>query len=933
MKRKTTNDLDFDVTQTDYQVGLDDTKVKKSRGKFGHNVITHNAPKLWELILKELKQPILVLLIVAMIATFAIAIETVATPHKDGPNTLEIIPMFVEPCFILGIITFSVSFTILQEKKIAKTLITIKKLTETESVVIRNGRKEIVNAGDLVVGDIIEVSKNEIIGADCKLIFANDLEVNESILVGRELINLKDANFRSVDITPMEIRKNYIFKGTKVVRGNGLAIVTAVGNKTQLGILKQAVEQSSGEALSPLQKQIDKLSKILGAIAGAVCLIFFFLDVIASCHYHNITFGDNHAINSLSISISLAIAAIPEGLLAIVTVLLTACVKTMSARYVLVKKIPYVELLGFSNTIALEDKGVIDNEHLPIARIENFIKTDKKADGLKDELVYRLLSLFTLSNKEHKVDNEQITHFLRNHQLDALEMCANDELVNYWSDESSNLILTYNTITKEYTAVRLTSYSDIKAKNVKLEFNHKLAVEACVEDMKHDGLVSELLTYETYTELPNNLSLNNAQKFKLGALVGVTNTQYCIDILNDSHMTPIIMTEKSLEELKQDISNLDILNKENVQVCTGAQIKSWDDVELKDNIQNYNIFTGLDYQDKLRIVYLLKTTSNICLAGGNQSDEDSMREVNVACAFTRIATNRASDNSQVIITNNSLSSVISGIRLSRTVLLNIKSTLTLLLTANVSCLLTTFIGILVYMFQPLCSLQLLTINILAETAIGFPMANNVRRENVMKFKQLKPGAFIIDKDMALKIFIMGALAAGLSLLMFFIGAGAFYHYDYTAMTNGLNLIAGQKVGAPVETAEYAIGGGSSLAFMTLSLILLMNGMCYRTTGSIFTETWESSKRMFIVVAVCIAIVCIFNYIPKLNNVFQCDPYSFTKFADAHANEPNYQWLNIMPYLCLALNIGVHEVWKIVDNKNINKSMQPSQTPIIENSTI
>lgn len=904
--------LDFDVSKTDPKIGLDTNKVDKSRGKFGSNVITSNPPKMWELILKELKQPIIILLIIAMLATFAIAIETVATPGHNGEGTLEIIPMFVEPCFILGIITFSISFTIIQENKIAKAVIMIKRLTSSDSVVIRNSKKEIINSCDLVVGDIIEVSPNQIVGADCKLISNNDLSINESILVGRELINSKDINFHSVDTTPIENRKDYIFKGTKVISGNGLAIVTSVGNQTQLGILKQAIEANEAHNLSPLQKQIDKLSKILGAIAGSVCLIFFFLDVIASCHYKNITFGDNHAIESLSISISLAIAAIPEGLLAIVTVLLTACVKKMSSRYVLVKKIPYVELLGFASSISLEDKGILDKEHLPIGRVHDFIKSDSKEENSQNKVVYKLLASFILSNNLNHLTNEQIKDFLHNNQFNFEEAIRNLKLINSWTDSNASMVLVYNEQDKKYYAVKTNNIKIDDCKSIHIDLIHKTRLEYAINDMLSDGLSAQLLSYEIFDSLPNHLNLSNTSKFKIAGLVGICDVNQCVKELIKAHITPVIVTENSLERLKEDLVDITSFEFNNDQIISSEEIKKLDDLELKNSINNYKIFVNLDSQDKLRIIAALKASSNVCVVGGYHTDEESMKEANVACSFTRISTITASDNCQVVVTNNSLSSVLAGIRLSRTVLSNIKSTLTMLLTANVACLLTTFIGILVYMVQPLCSLQLLSINILAETIIGFPMANNRRSENVMAFKPLNPKAFIIDKSMAIKIFVMGILAAGLSLLMFYVGAGAFYNYDYSAMTDlhtGLNGLA------DTDKSNTALNAGSSLSFLTLALILLVNGICYRTNISIFKDSIESSKKMLIVVACCILIVLLFAYIPHLNIVFQSDPYSFTT---SNGCSHNLQWLNIMPYLAVCLNIGVHEVWKLIDNKMITK---------------
>lgn len=893
----------FDVDSVDVKQGLNDEQVKQNRHNFGINIISAKVKKTWEVVLKELKQPIIILLIIAAIATLAIAIDTVATPGNNGETAIGIIPMFVEPGLIAAIIAFSVSFTVWQEKKINKAMQNISRLTAGKCVVIRNGKKECINAADLVVGDVIVLMPNQIINADAKLVESENLEIDESILVGSTLINKKDAHFVSNETTKIEERQNYVFNGTKVLSGSGLAIVTAVGNNTQLGILNQAVA-TDNEQLSPLQKQISKLSKILGLIAGCVCVVFFFLYILAVGHYQNFTFGDHHAVESISISISLAVASIPEGLLAIVTVLLTACVKLMSSRYVLVKKIPYVELLGSINEISFEHHGILDLQEMPIAKIEDL----KPKNNVLN--YFEALGLISLVNKNNLISHKQIDDFLAINQLDLNHLTNSYSLLKQ-EVNNNQVVAVFNKENCEHLFVVRYSVLDEQTASQ----NHHLVKE-------YDRFIADHLDVyhlECAQVTDSNVDLNNVNFISL-ALIGICNLSKSLTALKDAGITPIVVTQQSWDEIQDNLLHLNFVTNEEQEVLNSEQLNKLDYQDLKAHLQQYKVFVNMSEEDKTRIISVLKNGDNIGVVGGLNSDAEIIKLANVGCVFTSVATMSASDNAKIVVTNNSVSALVAGVKYSREVMLNIKSVLTLLLTANVTCLFTTLIGILVFMIQPLCSIQLLVINVLAETIIGFPMASNKRRENVMKFAPYNPNRFIIDKKMAIKIFGFGFLITALTLIMFYIGTASFYNFDYSQMTStvyGISLSSvdynsipefAKQIWVSNGTINLATYAGSSLAYVTIGLCLLFNGLSFRTSYSIFTDSFKNTKNMLITALACFAFVAIVNYIPHLNKVFQADPYAFSQVGNG------YEWFNVLPYVCCFFVIGVHELTKFIDNK-------------------
>ena len=890
--------------------GLDEQEVKNNRQKFGKNVFKTKETPVWKQILVNFKEPMMILLVIALSALLAMGIDSVVSKDHNGEDVTEMISTFVEAGLILLIIFISIGLSLWQENKVKKVTSNLENLTNLSCFVIRNNQIINIKSSEVVVGDLLYLQENSIVAADAKLLKSQSLKIDETILVGHHLINTKDFNFVSTPNLNVEMQKENVFQGTKVVHGFGIAEVFAIGKNTQLSILKQAIVTKPTKK-SYLEKQIGKLSLILGMIAGSISIAFFFLYILAVGRYSDFTFGNNNVIKSLSVSISLAIATIPEGLLAIVAVILTGVANTLKSNYLLVKKMPSIVTFSYVDEVLIETKNLIDQNDFRISNIYSFNQKDEMKSS-------ELLNLFSFSQINYGFDKNSIFSFLDLSNYEVKDIKEEYEFIDNKLNDNYELLVLKNKKTQTY--LYLIKTFNFNSKRIWNVYKDQKDFKKHLQEINQFGLTPICLTYfETNNLIKDDIN-NHLSKVKANCLIGLCNVTSSLKMLQEYNVDCKITTEDSKENILKQIENSEFSEYKNSILTKQEMLYILNNSENKqDELNKFKIFCELDENSKLQLYEVLSQSKTISYAGGVNSDSAVLSANNLSCVFSGVSNIKTNNLADIIVSNDSTSGLMKIIESSRQTILNIKSVLTLLLSANLSCLLTTLVGILVFMVEPLASIQLLIIDILAETIIGFPMMNNFRYEKVRSFKPKKQSEFILDKIMILKIVIFAIIVSGMSLLMFYIGASAFYNFNYSLMTNTTYGITANSINSNLidqypywqdnGLINYAVYAGSSLSFMTLSLCLLLNGLCFRTNQSIFKETWKDSKKYLIVIAGCFALFAIFNYIPYLNTTFSLEPYMFSNTYTGG----NYEWFNLLPYLCGLFLIGSHELLKIIIN--------------------
>ena len=939
--------LSFDISTIDPKLGLNDSQVQESKDVFGPNKLQAKKKEpLFIKILKQFKEPIIILLLVAACISFALAIvELVQHPG----NTVEIVTLFVEPAVILGIIATNVIFSLKQEGKTEKALESLKNLSAPMCKVVRNGQTIVIPSENVVVGDILVLEAGDQIAADGTLIEAANLKVEESVLTGESLPVDKDASFVSTDDMPLGDRKNWVFSGTVITNGRALCRVQHIGMNTQVGKIAKLLNDEK-PSLTPLQAQIAKLSKWVGIAAVSICIVTFFLYLFAMTGYIGYNWGN--AGESLNVSVSLAIAAIPEGLLAVVTVILSISIQSMSKQNALIKRLPAVETLGSTSIICTDKTGTLTQNKMTIVKIWD----TNSHDGISEEFKnYKtLLEYGSLCNDTKILVENGKAEFIGDPTETAIVKCFYDQGWNFdqlnaefprlaelpFDSDRKMMSVVVKSDKPEYKYMVITKGGPDRVFAV-CTHNSESEIEAAKmynNNMGEQALRVLAVAVKYMNEIPTELTSQTLEsEMRLIGLYGIIDpprpeAKVAVAECKKAGIRTIMITGDHKNTASAIARELGILEP-GQEAISGQELEKMSDEEFQANIERYSVYARVSPNDKIRIVKAWKAKGKIVsMTGDGVNDAPSLKAADIGCAMGITGTDVAKNAAAMILMDDNFSTIVKAVKKGRKIMLNIKSALTLLLTANLTNLITILIGLLTFIVSPMNSLQILWINVVAETLLGLAIAKNKRRERVMEFKPRAKDAFIIDKHMVFQIFFFGLIVGGLSLLMFFLGAGAFCNFDYDKMIHPYGpentIFWEDEVFMGSGGYNLPLFAGSALAFLTAGICLTFNGLCARTTRSIFVESWEDSKYMLYACFGSLALILLVSYIPKVNLVFNMDPYAFSSADGAAHGASGYAWFNALPYIAALFFIGAYELYKVVFHLIFNDDGSKKQGKIV-----
>lgn len=912
--------LSFNPELIDSNIGLNEKQIDESRLVFGKNVLPAKKPKpLWLKILEQFKEIIMILLLVASIISIVTGIITIINSPND---TFEIISPFVEAFVIWGIIFVNVFFSIRQEGKTEKALEALKNLSAPMCKVIRNGQTIIIPSENVVVGDILVLEAGMQICADAQLIESVNLKIEESVLTGESVPVDKDANFISDAKMSIGDRKNMVYSGTTIVNGRALARVTNVGAKTEIGKIANLLNQEEA-SLTPLQKQIAKLSKYIGIAAISVCIVTFLVYIFASVGFIPGDINASSATNALNVSISLAIASIPEGLLAVVTIILSLAIQSLSKQNALIKRLPAVETLGSTSVICTDKTGTLTQNNMTVVKAWSLEHKDKSSDKLNE---YKTLLEYGSLCNDTKIYNEDgIIQYIGDPTETAIVKAYVEEGFNF--DELNkefprlgeipfdsdrkmmSVVVKSDKPTSKYMIIVKGAPDRIFANSINLTKNDLEIAKLETQKMSQDALRSLAVAVKYTDELPKEYNPELLEKdLELIGVVGIIDpprpeAKVAIHECIRAGIRPIMITGDHVDTASAIAKEIGILNPGQLAI-SGSELEKMSDKELAQNIEKYSVYARVSPNDKIRIVKAWKSHGKIVsMTGDGVNDAPSLKAADIGCAMGITGTDVAKNASDLILTDDNFSTIVKTIKSGRKIMLNIKSALTMLLIACFVNLITVFTSILLFNMPVMESLQILWINVVAETILGLAIAKNNRHEKVMSFKPRDKNAFIIDKRMLSEILVMGLFISLISLVMYYIGIASYYNFDITLdlirnkNKNDLNFI-------------YAERFGSFLSFLTIGICLTFNGLCARTSRSIFKESWNDSKIMVYAMFGAFMLVMLVAYVPEVNKAFNMQYYAL-------GNEFKYYWFNILPYLGGISFIGMYELYKIISSHFYN----------------
>ena len=847
--------------------GLTEEEVKIRQAKYGKNKLKDK--KKESIIIKFIKQFNDFMIITLIIASIISAVIS----KMQGEND------YVDSIIIIGIVIFNALMGVIQEAKAEKSIEALKQMTPQITKVIRNGKTTEINAEDLVKGDIVILETGNFIPADCRIIESHNLKIEESSLTGEAEPSLKEANIICKKDIPLGDMKNMAFMASTVVNGTGKAIVTETGMETKVGqIANMIIEDEAPE--TPLQKKLGEVGKILGIACLAICIIIFIIGLIKKIE----------PIEMFMTAVGLAVAAIPEGLPAIVTIMLSIGVTKMAKRNSIIRKLPAVETLGSSNVICSDKTGTLTQNKMKVVEV--------KSKNPKFIITMATLCTdceITVENNQEKVIGEPTEKAIVEEGLHI--GCNKKETekifprINEIPFDSNRKMMTtihrignkYRIICKGAPDVLLDKCTKevleiVDSQDIKVKTLDKLKIKNENEQMAHKALRVIAVAFKDVTELPSkidNSTIENNLTFV--GLIGMIDppregVKEAVKTCKTAGIKTVMITGDHLETAKAIAKDLGILNN-GEKAITGQELDKMTQEQLEKNIKEYSVFARVTPEHKVRIVKAWQRNGAVvAMTGDGVNDSPALKNANIGIAMGKNGTDVAKNAADIILTDDNFVTIVEAVKQGRNIYDNIKKAVHFLLSTNIGEIVTIFVGLILGLKSPLLAIQLLWINLVTDSLPAIALGLEKPEKDIMQRKPIdsKKGKFA--NGLWNKIILEGTMIGVFTQVAFSIG-----------------------------NKYYTLEVARTMAFLSIGFLELIHSINVKNEKSIFETGLFENKYLVGSFVLGIFVQAIVVVVPAFAKVFEVVPLSLT------------QWIIIIAISILP--IPVIELQKKIDLKN------------------
>ena len=806
-----------DTFGTDINKGLDPAQAKKLIEKYGRNSLTQK--KKQSIFVKFLMQfrdfMVLILLIASGISFFT------AFMSDDGD--------FIDPVMILLIVIVNAIVGTVQECRAEKAIDALKKLSSPHSRVIRNGNIQNIPSDEIAAGDIVSLETGDMVCADCRIISSSSLKADESSLTGEAVPAEKHDGILAED-TPLADRYNMLFSSSFITSGHCTAIVVETGMNTQVGKIAEMIDNEETPE-TPLQKSLAKTGKILGISALAICVVIFILGLIQKVP----------PLEMFMIAISLAVAAIPEGLPAVVTIVLALGVRKMALHRAIVRHLPAVETLGSASVICSDKTGTLTQNKMTVAEVysadkkltlelsalcNNSILHETKS-GFRAEGDPTETALITACAKSGISKNQLEKKYPRVHEVPF--------------DPKKKYMITvhkyqsgYRVIIKGACDVILPMCRDVNKSRVLL-MNDSLAQRAmrviAVAYRDFDRKPSE-------TELDKNLTFSG--------LIGMTDpprpqVKSAVSMCHKAGIHTVMITGDHITTAKAIAKEVGIY-KDGDKAVTGSELDLIPQKELERDIYKYTVFARVSPEHKVRIVKAFQSRGAVtAMTGDGVNDAPALRCADIGCAMGLNGTDVAKNSADMILTDDNFATIVEAVEQGRGIFENIKKTVHFLLSSNIGEILTVLCAFLLKLPSPLLAIQLLWVNLVTDSLPALALGAEPARDDIME----KPS------DTSHSIFSGGA---GKSIVIegCFIGALAFLAFT-------------------IGRVYFDTNTGRTMTFAVLSMSQLVHSFNLRSERSLFKTGISGNPKLIFAFIVGMVMQISVISVPFLAEIFKAVP--------------------------------------------------------------
>ena len=854
------------ILETNIQNGLTENDVKTKREKYGLNML--KAKKKASLLQRFIEQfkdfSIIVLIIAAIVSGF------VGISQGEGMTDTIIILIVVLANAIIGIA---------QESKAEKSLEALQKLTDHASKVIRDGKIKVIPAKELVPGDIVVLDTGDYIPADLRVIEAVNLKAQESSLTGESVPVEKTT--KTIEKTDVGIgdRTNMLFSSSLVTYGRGKGIVVQTGMNTEVGKIAGMLDNTEKQ-ITPLQEKLNKLGKTLGIAALAICAFIFIIGLIQG----------KEPINMFMTAVSLAVAAIPEGLVAVSTIVLAIGVQKMVKKNAIVKKLPAVETLGSATVICSDKTGTLTQNKMTVEKI--FINGETKElaeykeninEDLKKLIFANMLCNDTKISTDGKLTGDPTETALVDmaFKLD-FDPSVYDRMPRIQEipfDSDRKLMTTVNEVNGKYIVYtkggmdELIGICNSYILNGEIENNieeYKNIITKNNEQMAKEALRVLACAYKEIDHKPTKEDMENIEKDLIFVgMVGMIDppreeAKIAVEKCKTAGIKTVMITGDHKITATAIAKKLGILENEN-EAITGADLEKMTDEELEKNVRKYSVYARVSPEHKVRIVKAWQKNGEIvAMTGDGVNDSPALKTANIGCAMGVVGTDVAKEAADVILTDDNFATIVSAVEEGRRIYDNILKVIQFLLSSNVGEVIVLFLATLLTPFfakwfgitdiahlEILLPIHILWINLVTDSLPALALAFDPANEGIMKRKPAKPGKGVFTKGMTWRVIYQGVMIGLLTLAAFMIGLAT-----TKEPINGLSL------------DESKIEVGQTMAFITLAMSELVHVFNIRDNKkSIFkTKIFNNSKLIWAILASA-ALMFVILVIPALRHIF------------------------------------------------------------------
>jgi len=831
----------------DPSAGLSEEEAKKRLEEFGPNKLQEQKKKsIFQLFVAQLNDWLIYVLFAAVIITLLMG-------------------EYIDAIIIMAVILLNAILGVVQEVRASNAIEALQRMTRHKALVKREGQIREVDSEGLVPGDIVILDTGRFVAADLRLIETINLQIEESALTGESVPSEKEASLILDPKTPLGDRENMAFMSSLVTYGRGEGVVIATGMNTEVGKIVGIINKEE-PLKTPLEIRLNQLGKVLGKLAIGICIFIFIVGILQ---------GRDLA-EMFLISVSLAVASIPEGLAAIVAVVLSVGVMAMSKRNAIIRRLPAVETLGSVNIICTDKTGTLTQNKMTV--LQSFT-LDERKDIQRGQINYSkdstiLLAKAMILSSDATWDGQMGTGdpteiallmFGDDVGLDRTKLEKDTRRIGELAFDSERKLM--STLVEEDG--KLTVYTKGAIDNLLGICTHVVAngeVLPMTDQWKEEfnqaviRMTASALRTLGAAYKPVDKPTENSEMEKDLILIGIVGLmdpprpeiKHSIEKAKKAGITTVMITgdhKNTAFAIAKELGIAETIQ----QVITGLEIDEMSEEVFSEKIMQYRVFARVSPEHKVKIVHAFQSHGYIVsMTGDGVNDAPSLNAADIGIAMGVTGTDVAKDSSDMILTDDIFSTIVLAIEQGRNIYNNIRKAVLFLLTCNLGEVITMFVALISGMAAPFLATQLLWINLITDTLPALALGIDPPDPDIMEEKPRDPNESFFAHGEGLRIILGGILIGSISIIAFWFG---YFEHGFSPFSQNV----------PQKVIEYA----RTLAFITIIACQLIYSLGLRSNKkSIFSVGIFSNKYLAGSIILGLALQLLVVFIPFLRNAFK-----------------------------------------------------------------